>query len=75
MTTAKKECGINRRKWNERGDKMNDARFVVRETKAELKKLDRALSVMGYSSRADWYREKKREIIREAEKKEVKNHV
>lgn len=48
---------------------MSNARFVVRETKAELKKLDRALSVMGYSSRADWYREKKREIIREAEKK------
>lgn len=54
---------------------MSNARFVVRETRAELKKLDWALSIMGYSSRADWYREKKREIIREAEKKEVKNHV
>ena len=48
---------------------MNNARFVVRETMAELKKLDWALSIMGYSSRADWYREKKREIIKEAEKK------
>ena len=48
---------------------MNDKRFLVRETESELKKLDRALQIMGYSSRADWYREKKREIIREAEKK------
>jgi len=48
---------------------MNNVRFVVRETKSELKKLDWALSVMGYSSRADWYREKKMEIIKEAEKK------
>lgn len=47
---------------------MNDTRFMVRETKSELKKLDWALNIMGYSSRADWYREKKREIIREAEK-------
>ncbi len=41
---------------------------MVRETKSELKKLDWALNIMGYSSRADWYREKKREIIREAER-------
>jgi metal-responsive CopG/Arc/MetJ family transcriptional regulator len=51
---------------------MNDTRFMVRETKSELKKLDKALKIMGYSSRADWYREKKREIIREAEKREGK---
>lgn len=49
--------------------KMNDTRFMVREAKSGLEKLDWALNIMGYSSRADWYREKKREIIREAEKK------
>jgi metal-responsive CopG/Arc/MetJ family transcriptional regulator len=49
--------------------KINDTRFMVRETKSGLKKLDWALNIMGYSSRSDWYREKKREIIREAEKK------
>ena len=42
--------------------KMNNTRFMVRETKSGLEKLDWALNIMGYSSRADWYREKKREI-------------
>lgn len=51
---------------------MGGSRFIVRESKEELEKLDKALKIMGYSSRADWYREKKREIIREAEKREGK---
>lgn len=50
---------------------MTQTRFMVREYKSELEKLDKALEIMGYSSRADWYREKKREIIKEAEKKEA----
>ena len=51
---------------------MSESRLNIRETKEELEKLDKALKIMGYSSRADWYREKKREIIREAEKREGK---
>ncbi len=50
---------------------MTQTRFMVREYKSELEKLDKSLEIMGYSSRADWYREKKREIIKEAEKKEA----
>ncbi len=48
---------------------MTQTRFMVREYKSELEKLDKALEIMGYSSRADWYREKKREIIREADER------
>ena len=51
---------------------MNDARFVYGKQGSELKKLDWALSIMGYSSRADWYRERKGKLSRKQRKKEVK---
>lgn len=47
---------------------MDEHRFTVRETMEELEKLDKALKVLGYKNRADWYREKKREAIKEANK-------
>lgn len=46
------------------------ARFVVRETKKELERLDRALETLGYFNRADWYREKKRELMEKAAERE-----
>lgn len=46
------------------------ARFVVRETKKELEKLDSALKTLGYFNRSDWYREKKRELIEKAAERE-----
>jgi metal-responsive CopG/Arc/MetJ family transcriptional regulator len=45
-----------------------DARFQVRDTAEELKRLDEAIKKLGYKDRADWYREKKREVIKEASK-------
>ena len=48
---------------------MDKTRFMVRETKSELGKLDKALEIMGYHNRSGWYREKKRELIREAEER------
>lgn len=44
----------------------NQSRFIVRETKEELEKLDRALKTLGYFNRSDWYREKKRELLEKA---------
>lgn len=41
-------------------------KFQVRDTKQGLDKLDEALKILGYNNRADWYREKKREVIKEA---------
>lgn len=46
------------------------SRFVVRETKEELEKLDKALKTLGYFNRSDWYREKKRELIEKAAERE-----
>lgn len=47
---------------------MNNLRFQVRDTEDELKKLDEAIAKLGYKDRADWYREKKRQAIVEAQK-------
>ena len=51
---------------------MNNVRCVeLRETKAELEKLDWGIKHHGVRRLREpsWYREKEREIIREAEKK------
>ncbi len=48
---------------------MTDTRFQVRDTQEELEKLDKAIKKLGYKDRADWYRDKKRQTIREAEEK------
>lgn len=47
-------------------DGKKNVRFQVRETEEGLKKLDEALKRLGYSSRTEWYREKKRDAIKEA---------
>ena len=48
---------------------MSETKFSVRESVQELKKLDKALKILGYRNRADWYRELKRKTIREAEER------
>ena len=50
----------------------DQSRFIVRETKGELEKLDKALKILGYFNRADWYREKKRELLEKAAEREKK---
>jgi metal-responsive CopG/Arc/MetJ family transcriptional regulator len=50
----------------------DQSRFIVRETKGELEKLDRALKTLGYFNRSDWYREKKRELLEKAAEREKK---
>ena len=47
----------------------DQSRFIVRETKEELEKLDKALKTLGYFNRSDWYREKKRELLESRRKK------
>ncbi len=50
------------------GNKMaTDTRFQVRDTQEELEKLDKAIRKLGYKDRADWYRDCKRQVIRQAE--------
>ena len=44
-----------------------DIRFQVRDTQEELEKLDKAIRKLGYKDRADWYRDCKRQAIRQAE--------
>mgnify|MGYP000975601619 FL=1 len=44
-----------------------DTRFQVRDTAEELEKLDKAIKKLGYKDRADWYRDMKRQTIRQAE--------
>jgi len=44
-----------------------DIRFQVRDTAEELEKLDKAIHKLGYKDRADWYRDMKRQTIRQAE--------
>ncbi len=51
---------------------MTEARLNIRETKEELEKLDKALKVLGYKDRSDWYRDMKRQTIWKAEKKGAK---
>jgi hypothetical protein len=46
------------------------AKFQVRETQEEMKKLDAALKVLGYKDRADWYREIKRKTLELARQRE-----
>jgi metal-responsive CopG/Arc/MetJ family transcriptional regulator len=41
-------------------------RFQVRDTEQELEKLDKAIKTLGYKDRADWYRDMKRQAIRQA---------
>lgn len=48
--------------------KSKSSKFQVRDTAEELEKLDKALKKLGYSNRADWYRECKRKIIEKAKK-------
>jgi metal-responsive CopG/Arc/MetJ family transcriptional regulator len=43
-------------------------RFQVREVETELKSLDEAIKKLGYKDRGDWYREMKRNAIKEASK-------
>ena len=45
-----------------------DTRIQVRDTTEELEKLDKAIKALGYKDRADWYRDCKRQAIRQAEK-------
>ena len=42
-------------------------RFQVWDTEEQLDKLDKAIKVLGYKDRADWYRDCKRQAIRQAE--------
>ena len=44
-----------------------DTRLQVRDTVEELEKLDKAIRKLGYKDRADWYRDMKRQVIRQAE--------
>ena len=59
----------NNRKENRRGGNImaTDTRFQVRDTAEELEKLDKAIKKLGYKDRADWYRDMKRQTIRQAE--------
>ena len=43
-----------------------DTRFQVRDTQEELEKLDEAIKKLGYKDRADWYRDMKRQTIKQA---------
>ena len=45
----------------------DNTRFQVRDTEQELEKLDKAIRKLGYKDRADWYRDMKRQTIRQAE--------
>ena len=45
---------------------MTDTRFQVRDTQEELEKLDEAIKKLGYKDRADWYRDMKRQTIKQA---------
>lgn len=45
---------------------LENTRFQVRDSKEELELLEEAIKKLGYSSKGDWYREKKRETIKEA---------
>ncbi len=44
-----------------------DTRLQVRDTPEELGKLDKAIRKLGYKDRAYWYRDMKRQTIRQAE--------
>lgn len=46
---------------------IKNPRFQVRDTENELKKLDEVIKKLGYRDRADWYREMKRNTIRQAD--------
>jgi metal-responsive CopG/Arc/MetJ family transcriptional regulator len=45
----------------------DNTRFQARDTQEELEKLDKAIKTLGYKDRADWYRDMKRQTIRQAE--------
>jgi metal-responsive CopG/Arc/MetJ family transcriptional regulator len=47
-----------------------NTRFQVRDTVEELEKLDKAIRLLGYKDRADWYRDCKRQVIRQAKELE-----
>ena len=46
---------------------VKNPRFQVSDTVEELEKLDKAIRKLGYKDRADWYRDCKRQAIRQAE--------
>lgn len=48
------------------GEMAENVRFQVRDTNEELEKLDKAIRKLGYKDRADWYRDMKRQAIRQA---------
>jgi metal-responsive CopG/Arc/MetJ family transcriptional regulator len=50
----------------------DNIRFQVRDTEQELEKLDKAIHKLGYKDRADWYRDMKRQAIRQAERESSK---
>lgn len=52
---------------------MAETKFSVRESVQELERLDKALKILGYRNRADWYREMKRKTIKEAEERAGKS--
>jgi len=51
---------------------VKNPRFQVSDTVEELEKLDKAIRKLGYKDRADWYRDMKRQTIRQVEKEEGK---
>jgi metal-responsive CopG/Arc/MetJ family transcriptional regulator len=44
----------------------DNTRFQARDTEEELQKLDEALRKLGYKDRADWYRDMKRQTIKQS---------
>ncbi len=54
-------------------DGKKNVRFQARETLEGLKQLDEALKTLGYASRTEWYREKKRNTIKEAKEAKKKD--
>jgi len=43
-----------------------NVRFQARDTEEGLRKLDKAIKFLNYANRTEWYREKKRDTIKEA---------
>lgn len=48
---------------------MVNPRFSVRDTEPELKKLEKAIKILGYKDKADWYRDMKRLTIERSNSK------
>jgi metal-responsive CopG/Arc/MetJ family transcriptional regulator len=52
--------------------KEESKRLTIRMGSVELEELDEALKITGYGSRAEWIRQKKRELLKEAERVQKK---